>query len=107
MLVYEIMNGVVNRYKTLIDTTVSNNLDAIKAKDDLQGCTEWNRNFKDIIWISRQVLSNMIGICSCFQMDDLVNTVLKALERFLMQLCFTINQACSRKMHQGLVNPLN
>ena len=24
-----------------------------------------------------------------------------------MQLCFTINQACSRKMHQGLVNPLN
>ena len=40
-------------------------------------------------------------------MEDIVHTILKAIERFLMQLCFTINQACSKKMHQGLVNPLN
>ena len=49
----------------------------------------------------------MVAICACFALDDVVHTVLKALERFLMQLCFTVNQTCSRKMHQGLVNPLN
>ena len=46
-------------------------------------------------------------MCACYGLDDVLHIVLKALERFLMQLCFTINQACSRKMHQGLVNPLN
>ena len=33
----------------------------------------------------------MIGIAACFQMDEVFNTILKAIERFLMQLCFTIN----------------
>ena len=54
-----------------------------------------------------QVLVNMVRICACFEMQELLQTVLKALERFLMQLCFTINQASNRKMRQGLVNPLN
>ena len=52
-LVFEILVGLSKRYKTLIDQTVSNNLDQIKSKDDLQGCSEWNRNFKDINWVSR------------------------------------------------------
>ena len=91
LLVYEILQGLATRYKTLVDKTVSENLDAIKSKEDLQGCKEWNRNFKDINWICRQVLTNMINICACYQMDDVVHTILKALERFLMQLCFTIN----------------
>lgn len=86
---------------------MGDNLEVIKRREDLQGIKEWNRNFEDITWMCKQVLNNMIGICACYQLEDVVHTVLKALERFLMQLCFTINQACSRKMHQGLVNPLN
>ena len=35
LLVYEILQGLAQRYKTLIDKTASDNLDAIKAKDDL------------------------------------------------------------------------
>ena len=34
-LVYEILVGLSKRYKTLIDQTISNNLDQIKSKDDL------------------------------------------------------------------------
>ena len=98
---------MLTRYKTLVDKTINTNLDAIKSKEDLQGCQQWNKNFKDIIWVVRQVLSNMVNICACYGLDDILHTVMKAFERFLMQLCFTINQACSKKMHQGLVNPLN
>ena len=41
----------------------------------------------------------MVRICGCYEMQEILQTVLKALERFLMQLCFTINQASNRKMH--------
>ena len=66
LLVYEILQGLSTRYKTLVDKTVSENLDAIKAKEDLQGCKEWNKNFKDINWVCKQVLVNMINICACY-----------------------------------------
>ena len=35
MLLYEIMQGLCQRYKTLVDKTINSNLDAIKAKEDL------------------------------------------------------------------------
>ena len=35
LLVYEILTGLVTRYKTLVDRTVSSNLDAIKQSEDL------------------------------------------------------------------------
>lgn len=45
LLVYEILTGLATSYKALIDRTISNNLDAIKQSEDLQGCRQWDRNF--------------------------------------------------------------
>ncbi|CDW77287.1 UNKNOWN [Stylonychia lemnae] len=98
----DLYQEMLDKYRKQIDIVASENFQYILEKDALGG---WEKNFLAVTHVFEKVLVNNVHICQCYELQFLAQTVLKTLEKFLMQIRFHIGQFCNKRIHMGIPNP--
>eukprot|EP00347_Sterkiella_histriomuscorum_P022232 403331208 len=99
----ELYQDLLEKYRKSVDLVVSENFQYILEKDSLES---WENNFEKITYVFEKTLINNIEICQCYDLQFLIQTILKTFEKFLMQICFHIGQFCNKRVHLGIPNPM-
>ena len=102
----ELFQSMVERYRKMIDSTVSEVFETIMENDQQYPLvTNWPSRLESIVQTIEKCLANTIEIGLCYDLQSLTSSVVKQLEKFLMQICYHIGQFSNKKMHFGAPNP--
>ncbi len=87
----ELIQSMVERYRKMIDSSVSEAFESIMENDQQYPLVaNWNSRLDSIIYTIEKCLANTIEIGLCYDLQSLTSSVIKQLEKFLIQICYHI-----------------
>jgi hypothetical protein len=99
---------MIDRYRKQVDATISEAFESIMESDSQYApqVNQWASQLEKVVYVIERILSNTIDICLCYDLQPLASSIVKNLEKFLMQLCYHIGQFSNKKFHMGIPNLL-
>lgn len=83
--VRELFQSMVERYRKMIDSTVSEVFEAIMENDQPYPLvSSWPSRLDSIVQMIEKCLANTIELGLCYDLQSLTSSVVKQLEKFLM-----------------------